>query len=153
MTYRFPSILPLLFALALVPQGAARAKAVPDRIETANSGVQYVTGGIGDDSRQEVNRLAREHHCNVKLVFARRSGNFVADIPVIVDDAQGNKVLALQKSDSILMLRLPPGWYTARAEHNGAEIKHSFEAPESGVKLIPFSWRKLDNPDAAAAHK
>ena len=106
-----------------------------------------MTGGIGDDSRQRVNELARAHHFNVQLGFAGRDDTFVADIPVIIDNAEGNKILALEKSGPILMLRLPRGGYTATAEYNGATIKHRFEAPKHGMTVVHFAWNKPAVPN------
>jgi len=151
MRYWFVGIAASLFAFVLASQVGAARKPFPDGIVTAESGVQYVTGGIGDDSRQRVNELARAHHFNVQLVFAWRTGNFVADIPVIVDDAEGNKILALEKSGPILMLHLPLGRYTAAAEYNGATMRHAFEAPKRGMTVVHFAWNQPANSEAIMA--
>jgi len=151
MRYWFFGIAASLFAFVLASQVGAARKPFLDGIVTAESGVQYVTGGIGDDSRQRVNELARAHHFNVQLVFAWREGNFVADIPVIVDDAEGNKILALEKSGPILVLRLPRGRYTATAEYNGATIKHRFQAPKRGMTVVHFAWNKPADSEAITA--
>lgn len=153
MRYWIFGIAASLFAFVLASQVDAARKPLPDRVMTADSGVQFVTGGIGEDSRQRVNALARAHHFNVQLVFAWRTGNFVAGIPVIIDDAEGNKILALEKSDPLLMLRLPPGRYTATAEYNGATVRHTFEALARGVKIVPFAWDKPAGSEAIAARK
>ena len=150
MRYWVLAIVVSIFASAVASQVNADRKPAAGYIVTANSGVQYMNGGIGDDSRREVNQIAHERNFNVKLVFAWRTGNFVSDIPVIIDDAEGNKVLALERSDPLLLLRLPPGHYTARAEYNGATVSHAFKAPETGMKVVPFVWQKPDDSEGLA---
>lgn len=109
-------------------------------IEKAN--VQYVTGGIGKDEVEKVRQVGRKHDFNVQLTFAWNTGNFLADIPVTITDARGNPVFTLEKSDPVLMLRLPAGRYTAMATYDGATMKHAFEAPAHGTRTVRFAWQR-----------
>ena len=130
---------------------AAAKNYVPDSVGVASSGVQFVNGGIGQDALQKVRKLARTHDFNVELVFAWRAGNFLADIPVAIEDAQGKTVFTMDAAGPVLSLRLLRGHYTATATYDGATVKHAFEAPQSGMKVVRFAWQKPEDSQAITA--
>ena len=104
----------------------------PPQIMVEKANVQYITGGIGKDEVAQVRQLGRKHDFNVQLTFAWNTGNFLADIPVTITDARGNPVFTLEKSDPVLMLRLPAGRYSL---------------PKNAPKLLRSTKRRPWNSD------
>ena len=129
--------------LAFGAAGAVHAAIyAPPQIMIEKANVHYITGGIGKNEVAQLRQLARKHDFNVQLTFAWNTGNFLADIPVTIIDARGNPVFTLEKSDPVLMLRLPAGRYTATATYDGATMKHAFEAPAHGTRTVRFGWQR-----------
>ena len=152
MHYLFSLIAATLLAFGTPAHVTAQTMIyVPDQVAVASSGVQFINGGIGQDSLERVRKLARQHDFNVELVFAWRAGNFLADIPVAIEDTEGKTVFTMDGAGPVLSLRLPPGRYTATATYDGNMVKHSFEAPQSGMKVVRFAWRKPDESQAITA--
>lgn len=114
----------------------------PPQIMVEKANVQYITGGIGKDEVAQVRQLGRKHDFNVQLTFAWNTGNFLADIPVTITDARGKPVFTLEKSDPVLMLRLPAGRYTATATYDGTMMKQTFNAPAHGTRNVRFAWQR-----------
>jgi hypothetical protein len=81
---------PLIAAALLAAWLPAIVAARSEEVMTAASGVTYVSGGAGTEA---VDRLrSMEKDFNLKLVFAMKNGEYVADVRVTVVDAT-NKVV------------------------------------------------------------
>ncbi len=103
--------------LQAIPALAADPSALPPA-QTQN-GITYVTGGIGETESNAMKAAAG--HYDLMLTFAERSGAYLADVKVNIADRSGDSVLDLV-SGPILLVDLPAGRYTVRADVEGKPI-------------------------------
>jgi len=104
----------LLFALstadAAVDASIAR--------QTSPSGIAYASGGVGD-ARQDAMEAIRKDY-NLQLTFARpKSGDYVIDVKVKVENAKHENVLEVVSSGPLFFASLPAGKYTVTADAEG----------------------------------
>ncbi|MDJ0968581.1 MAG: hypothetical protein QNJ06_01680 [Kiloniellales bacterium] len=74
-----------------------------------DQGAPYVTGGIGIAERERLSAMANDF--SLKARFAMQAGNYLADIQVTIEDAQGNKVIETMADGPWLLVDLNPGSY------------------------------------------
>ena len=74
-----------------------------------DQGAPYVTGGIGVGERERLSAMANDF--SLKARFAMQAGNYLADIQVTIEDAQGNKVIETMADGPWLLVDLDPGSY------------------------------------------
>lgn len=91
---------------------AAKANAVSPPQEE----VLWMSGGIGDDARDEMRKAAATY--NVQLMFADRQGSYLADIPFAVR-RNGREIYAGISEGPLLYLKLAPGSYQIAAQIDG----------------------------------
>ena len=103
MTTTIRLLLVATTALLMTLTGAARAD------------VPFVTGGTGADERAELQ--AKEKDYNLKIVAAATSGDYVADVWVVIESLAKKSVLETKMDGPILLARLPPGTYTIKATY------------------------------------
>ncbi|CAG2155354.1 carboxypeptidase regulatory-like domain-containing protein [Cupriavidus numazuensis] len=77
---------------------------------TAPSGVPYVAGGIGKGQVDAMRSMQANY--NLRMTFARaRTGEYLADIRVRVEDLHGKRVVDAMVPGPLLYARLPEGTY------------------------------------------
>lgn len=104
-----------------------------------NNGVNYLTGGIGLDAREQIMPLVRD--MNLQLVFAeKQSGAYVADVDVRIADSSGREVLTVEKSDPLVFAQLQPGTYEVSATVNGETIERKVTVSSRGQRTEVFHW-------------
>ena len=113
----------VLFAFSM----AARAEDVP-----------YISGGASAESREEL--LAVEKDYNLKIVTAEKSGDYLADVKVVIESAKKEQVLDTRMEGPILLARLPPGTYTIRATSDGQTLTRAVTIPARGRRQVDFRW-------------
>ncbi|QRQ85584.1 carboxypeptidase-like regulatory domain-containing protein [Cupriavidus oxalaticus] len=86
--------------------------------QTTPSGIEYVSGGIGDRQQDAMKVLRKDY--NLRLTFARPgSGEYLADVRVTMENADNAKVLDTTSTGPLLFVKLPPGAYRITAEFEG----------------------------------
>ena len=93
--------------------------------------VTWMSGGIGDDARDEMRKAAPNY--NVHLLFSARAGNYLADIPFTVSSGKGEKIYAGVSEGPMLYLKLQPGSYQIAAQIDGAWQTRRVQVPRSGA--------------------
>ena len=127
-----------LFVLSNTAVSFSAETPAPPLMVKDYEGFPYVSGGIGMDEREAMSAIASEY--NLKIVFALKEGNYLADASVLIKDAQGKTVLDAVSDGPWLYARLPAGQYTVtattaeKAEHQKAEIK------SAGHAIRYFYW-------------
>ena len=117
-----------------VPTASARA----DEVVMAPSGVTYVTGGAGTEA---VDRLrAMEKDFNLKLVFARNNGEYLADVDVSVVDGANQVVLHTASEGPLLLAKLPAGNYQVNANYHGSVERRAVAVGPTGLRTLDFRW-------------
>jgi hypothetical protein len=90
-------------------------------------GITYISGGVGVDELQKLQAMAKYY--DLKLVFAAKSGNYLADTHVVIKNMQGETVLDTVSDGPWFLAKLPVGQYTitaitaGRAENQKVVIK------------------------------
>jgi hypothetical protein len=100
--------------------------------------VPYVSGGVGADTRAEL--LAREKEYNLKIVAAEKSGDYLADVKVVIESARGERVLDVTMEGPLLLARLAPGTYTIRATSRERTLTRTVTIPAQGLRQADFRW-------------
>jgi len=75
--------------------------------------IPYISGGVGADEREAF--AAKEREYNLKIVAADKSGDYLADVQVVIESARKERVLDTTMDGPILLAKLAPGTYTIRA--------------------------------------
>lgn len=122
-------VAPLLCGLLLLASLPARAADVP-----------YVSGGVGADSRDEL--LAKESEYNLKVVAAATSGDFLANVEIVIESAKKERVLETTMEGPILLAKLAPGTYTIRATSDAQPQSKSVTVPSQGLQQVDFRWNR-----------
>lgn len=107
-----------IFLTASILAGAAFA------IEPV-SGVNVVTGGVGETERAQVK--SQEGNYNLKLVFTGEGGIYLGDVAVIVRDKAGNEVVNGKTDGPFLLAELKPGSYTVDATDQGFQKQQTIQ--------------------------
>lgn len=114
------------------------ASANNDGIVQSSGGVPHVSGGVGKDSIERLNALARDF--NLKLVFALKSGNYVSDVKVTITDTAGKTLVDTISAGPWLMTKLPTGSYQIGATFAGQTIKRQVSISSATLRTIDLRW-------------
>lgn len=101
-------------------------------------GVPYMSGGISQEERAQF--LSAAPDFNLKLVFAERTGSYLADVAVVVTDRKGRKVLELPAEGPLVLAKLPAGEYRVAVAANGQEQVRNMHVPATGQRAMVFRW-------------
>jgi hypothetical protein len=115
-----------------VPATAAGSPLVA--VADESTAIRYLSGGIGLEDRQRLEETAGDF--DLKLVFAEPHGEYLADVPVVIEDTHGNAVLRATSQGPWFYAELPPGRYTVAIPQAGAQYTRSVEVPRHGQKEV-----------------
>ncbi|WP_324601483.1 carboxypeptidase-like regulatory domain-containing protein [Accumulibacter sp.] len=114
----------------------ARADQQPIVRETG--GLTYLSGGVGEESRQQLSAHASEF--NLKLVFAMASGTYLSTVRVAITDAKGKAVLEATSDGPWFLAKLPMGNYRVVASYAGKAIERSVAVDSTALRTVDFRW-------------
>lgn len=106
-------------------------------------GVNYVSGGVGEDERRTLEALGKEF--NLKLMFALKSGQYLSDVSVRILNSQGTLVLTATSDGPLFYADLEPGSYSIEASGFGETYRQSVDISGRGQRQLDFFW-----PNSAA---
>jgi hypothetical protein len=101
-------------------------------------GIPSLSGGIGEEERETLRRLAREY--NVQLIFAAKEGHYVAEVHVTIADERGSTVLEAVSEGPWLYTKLPAGTYTIMAQVNGQTQRRVVHVGQQHQTPPQFYW-------------
>lgn len=131
-----------LLALVILAAGVTSAPLLaqtPERDPVIMVGtVSYVSGGIGDESREHLQSIAASF--NLKLVLAATSGEFLADIQVQIFGKDGKPLVQAVSEGPIFMAKLPPGSYRVTATAGGVEREQRVVLGNGQRSTLHFRW-------------
>ena len=130
----FMSLSVLSFALVCF---SAEAPATPLMVKDYE-GIPYVSGGIGLDEREALSATASEY--NLKIVFALKEGNYLADASVLIKNAQGRTVLDAVSDGPWFYARLPTGQYAVTATMMEKANTEKVQIKPAGQSVLHFYW-------------
>lgn len=124
----------LMGSVSLIAIAGSNGDAI---VQTAGN-VPYVSGGVGDDSIERLDSLAKDF--NLKLVFALSSGAYLSGVSVAIADTAGKTLLDATSSGPWLLVRLPAGNYRVIASFGGKAKEHRIAVGNAGLKTVDFRW-------------
>ena len=130
---RSPLVVSALAVTWLFAAGLSLAANQQARIAT----VPHESAGIGDDD--PLAAIAGGY--NLQLVFATQgSGEYLADIKVLIADAKGNTLLDEKSPGPIFFVRLPAGTYRISADFHGTPLRKSVTVSDHRMQNQYFYW-------------
>lgn len=124
-----------LAATATAPAIAQDGVSLPPVL--SQDGVSYMTGGIGSDESEAFR--GQSGHWPLTLQFSTRSGQFLADVHVRVENAGHRIVLDAESTGPYMLVRLKPGQYIVYARYSDIEQKKSVMVGSVPVSAS-FRW-------------
>ncbi|WP_254441085.1 carboxypeptidase-like regulatory domain-containing protein [Pandoraea cepalis] len=138
---RVSLFVPLFAWLCMI--GVALAASTPQ--PESESGVSYITGGIGEDEVQVFRAAAPQY--NLRMTFTSTSGSYLSDVDVTITAGAGRHVLAVRTEGPFLFVRMPAGDYRVSVHTPARSESRNIRVPKRGAVDLHFSW---DDPDAPA---
>ena len=107
-------------------------------MEARAADVAHISGGVGADARQEL--LVKEPDYNLKIIAADQSGDYLADVQVVIESAQKERVLDTTMDGPILLAKLAPGTYTITATSEARTLTQAVTIAAQGLRQADFRW-------------
>lgn len=130
-------------AVAAAPPVVAVAPAATSHLPPMKSqgNVRYLTGGIGSDESNAI-KAAFGQHALVLTLASRNEGKdvFLANVPVVIRDADGTIVLDAVADGPYLLADLPPGTYEVAATYKGEEKRATARVAAGKPARLTFLW-------------
>lgn len=101
-------------------------------------GLPYVSGGVAEESRQELSAHAREF--NLKLIFATKSGAYLSNVGVAIADAKGKKLLDATSEGPWFLTKLPRGNYRVVASYGGKALERPVAVDGTALRTVDLRW-------------
>ena len=99
--------------------------------------IPHQSTGIGDDDPL----AAILGDFNLQLVFAAQgSGEYLADVKILIADAKGNTLLDEKSPGPIFFVRLPAGSYRISANFDGTPLQKSITISDRRRQNLYFHW-------------
>ncbi|MBL8666261.1 MAG: hypothetical protein JNM48_02230 [Rhodospirillales bacterium] len=137
-----PHLRLLLAAVIAGLCSTAVAQVVGPEPQTTSGGIRWVSGGVGFDETFALKQM--EGGYNLRLLFAvQGSGAYLSEVPVIIQNRQGQSVFEETAHGPRLLAQFPPGPYTITAESGGKVVSRQVTVPRSGSVDTAFYF-----PDA-----
>lgn len=97
---------------------------------TSEAGISWMSGGIGEDARDEMRKAASGY--NVLVVFSGRHGAYLSGIPFTVTRRDGREVFSGITDGPLLYVKLPAATYRFSAQIDGDWQSKRIQAGSSG---------------------
>lgn len=110
----------LLLAGSLVAAPLPAAEPPPATPSASSSNVTFVTGGVGETERSQMNEISEAF--NLRVIIAKANGDYLSGVNLTIRDQKGTPMLSTVTQGPLLMARLPPGRYTVTA-NLGSEVR------------------------------
>lgn len=123
---------------ALAMSVSINTMAVPEVHQ--NEAVSFVSGGVGEEERQEIMNLARAYP--LEFLFAARGSpnEYLADVKVQIRDMDGRIIMETISQGPFLLVKVPPGRYFVRADYEGTIKQQSVRVTGGHPQRTVFIW-------------
>jgi hypothetical protein len=88
--------------------------------DVTNQPIEIVSGGIGDDEMADI--VAKQEQYNLKLIFTEPSGQYLADVHVVITDNKGTIITEQDSVGPILLVKLKSGNYKIKSSTEGENV-------------------------------
>jgi len=118
----------------------ARAELPPVRHQ---GNVEYVSGGIGSDESASLKEAMPRYPLSLTFGSADTgTAAYVANVQVVIRDAQEATVLDATSQGPYFLVKLPPGKYHVKATYDGATQSRDVTIGEKSAERLMFSWKR-----------
>ena len=134
----------LILSLILIPAlilggGTAFQLQAAEELQVQQQGeVWYVSGGVGEEERSQLDALSGRF--NLKVVLALKTGNYLSDVALEIRDMQGSIVVSTVAMGPWFYAALPSGEYTIVAGSEGNQLERQVSVPDSGQREVTMIW-------------
>jgi len=125
-------------ALCALACHAAVAQVAPLPAPRTQDGISYVSGGVGSDEAAAFRTAAGRY--NLRLTFSTVSGEYCADVHVMLRDEQGRSLADLVSDGPFLFLDVGPGTYTVTAEFQGSSLSRVVRVGARRATELYLRW-------------
>lgn len=130
---------PVVIAALLAAASVSATELEAGLTEQSQNGVQYVSGGIGEDQQRAIKDLRGEY--NLHITFAQiKTGHYVSGVSVSIADRNGEKFADIDDAGPILLTDLPAGTYLVNAIYDGATQDKVVNVGRNGHRELYFYW-------------
>ncbi len=113
-------------------------------------GFRYMSGGVSSEERQSMEARAREY--NLRLAFAAKSGAYIADVRLLIQDEKGKEIIDTLTNGPWFFIDLPPGNYSIKATFEGQSREaKSLRLVKGKSARRYFFWDVASEPRPAGA--
>jgi hypothetical protein len=118
-------------------QAQQQAPSTPALQTQQQGNITFVSGGASGDDRDALKQI--ESQFNLRLMFAARNGDYLANIAVTLSDARGNAVLDTIAEGPIFYAHVPPGRYRLTVSNQGQSQNRDLTISK-GATRQDFYW-------------
>ena len=104
------------------------------------NGVQSISGGVGQDSREEL--LGSKGNYNLWVVLALADGAYLGGAQITIHDHSGKTVLDTKADGPWLFAKLPAGHYTVDARIHDVTRSARVTVGAKGLKRVVLTWQR-----------
>jgi hypothetical protein len=98
--------------------------------------IKFVSGGVGEESLERIRALSGDF--NLKLLFANRAGEYLADVSLAISDPRGGRILDAVSEGPWFLASLPPGKYSITAGCPEESRTVATAIPATGQREVVF---------------
>jgi hypothetical protein len=99
----------------------------------------YLNGGIGDTEEATMRSLGKQF--SLRMIFSEsKSGEYIADVPVVILNSSGEPVFELPRAGPMLDVMLPAGKYRVSARFKGLTETQSVTLDGTHGRDLAFHW-------------
>lgn len=108
-------------------------------IQKSQNGVVYVTGGVGADQQQALNKYRNDH--NLHITFAqRKTGDYLSNVHVNIADKDGKTLVDIDDAGPILLAKVDAGTYRISVRYNDAKQNKVTTVRNDQRRDLVFYW-------------
>ncbi len=109
----------------------------PPRVRS-EGGIEYISGGAGEEARQQIAAQGAAFH--LRIVFSVPGGAYAVADHVDIAHA-GGKLLGVDAAGPMLVVKVPPGDYTVDVTTAGKSERRPIRL---GTHAVTLNWRLTD---------
>jgi len=133
-------LLVLVWAFAALPALAQHSKQLADIPIHKQSGIQYVSGGVTDLERQEMQRIANRYPMQLILVVEGAAPE-VRGVKITVKNIKGEKDIEAVSDGPLFYFNPPSGRWTMEAEYDGEKISRTVDLVGRRYIVLEFKFK------------
>lgn len=124
------------FALAMSSALPAMADNLPQPVQQGK--ITYVTGGVGQDERQALEKTAKNY--NLRITNADKKGKLTTQDHLVIRSSDGKTEITMSGTDPLFYAALPAGSYKIDATNGSQEQQRHIKIEHGKPVMIHFIW-------------